>query len=67
MTYDEITTHFRVWILLSLLAIFTILLSDRFEVASKLDRIMANCTPNIIDLGDLKDLEIENVESEEAK
>jgi len=67
MTQQELTWHYRVWHLLILLALFTILLSDRFQTAGKLDRIYEACTAYTIDLGDLKDLDIEDVELDETK
>ncbi len=62
MTQQELTWHYRVWHLLILLALFTILLSDRFQTAGRLDRIYSACAIYTIDMGDLKDTEIENLD-----
>lgn len=52
MTEQEITWHYRLWIMLCLVGIFTILLTDRFEMESKLNTIAQSCSPYTLTIPD---------------
>jgi len=53
MSPPEITLYFRVWVLMSLLAIIVLLLTDRVDISAQMNKIAIACIADYtIDLKD---------------